>query len=155
MDAQHYEYMEEALTLAKLAQQNGDVPVGCVIVREGEIVGRGQNRREERGDATAHAELEAIRDACQTLGRWRLSDCALYVTLEPCFMCAGGIANARLERVYYGAKDEKAGGCGSIINLFEEGTLHRPRLYYLQHEGCKQVLTDFFAPMRNKGSSGG
>ena len=105
----HEQYMRRALELAMEAQAEGDVPVGCVIVQDGEIVGEGRNRREDRGDATAHAELEAIRDACARTGSWRLHGCTLYVTLEPCPMCAGGIINARIDRIYYGAGDEKAG----------------------------------------------
>jgi tRNA(adenine34) deaminase len=142
-------YMARALELARQAAALGDVPVGCVIVKDGQIVGEGRNRREERGDATAHAELEAIRDACARLGRWRLEDCTLYVTLEPCPMCAGGIINARLARVRYGVKDEKAGACGSVLNLFEERFNHHPRLYRgpLEQE-CAAVLQDFFQDLR-------
>ena len=125
----HEQYMRRALELAMEAQAEGDVPVGCVIVQDGEIVGEGRNRREERGDATAHAELEAIRDACARTGSWRLHGCTLYVTLEPCPMCAGGIINARIDRIYYGAGDEKAGCCGSVLNLFEERFNHHPRIY--------------------------
>ena len=104
----HEAYMRRALELAAQAAEQGDVPVGCVIVRDGEIGGEGRNRREENGDATAHAELEAIRDACRRLGSWRLHRCTMYVTLEPCPMCAGGIINARIGTVRYGAKDDKA-----------------------------------------------
>ena len=100
----HEYFMGQALALAREAAADGDVPVGCVIVRDGEIVGRGRNRREARGDATAHAEVEAIRDACGRLGSWRLHRCALYVTLEPCPMCAGAIVNARIEEVRYGVR---------------------------------------------------
>ena len=147
----HQDYMRRALELAAQAQQQGDVPVGCVIVREGEIIGEGRNRREETGDATAHAELEAIRDACRRTGSWRLHGCTMYVTLEPCPMCAGGIVNSRLERVYYGAKDDKAGCCGSVLNLFEERFNHKPRLYRgpLEKE-CEDVLQDFFLGLREK-----
>ena len=126
----HEYFMDQALALAREAAADGDVPVGCVIVRDGEIVGRGRNRREARGDATAHAEVEAIRDACGRLGSWRLHRCALYVTLEPCPMCAGAIVNARIEEVRYGVRDEKAGCCGSVLNLFEERFNHR---LYPQH----------------------
>ena len=125
----HEYFMSQALELAREAQADGDVPVGCVIVRAGEIIGRGRNRREANGDAPAHAELDAIRDACQRTGSWRLHGCTLYVTLEPCPMCAGGIINARVEEVRYGAKDEKAGCCGSVLNLFEERFNHHPRIY--------------------------
>ena len=105
----HEDYMREALALAREALAAGEVPVGCVIVWDGEIIGRGRNRREEDGDALAHAELDAIRMACQAVGGWRLHRATLYVTLEPCPMCAGGIINARVAEVRYGAKDEKAG----------------------------------------------
>ena len=151
----HEFYMNQALELAREAISTGDVPVGCVIVRNGEIVGRGRNRREERGDATAHAELEAIRDACARLHSWRLSDCTLYVTMEPCPMCAGGIVNARIRTVRYGARDEKAGCCGSVLNLFEERFNHHPRIYQGPLSGrCEAMLTDFFRNLRqNEGSS--
>ena len=141
--------MSQALELAREAAAGGDVPVGCVIVRDGEVIGRGRNRREERGDATAHAEVEAIRDACARLGGWRLHRCVLYVTLEPCPMCAGAIVNARVEEVRYGVKDDKAGCCGSVLNLFEEGFNHRPRVYQgpLKRE-CEAVLQEFFQKLR-------
>ena len=150
------DYMARALELAAQAVESGDVPVGCVIVKDGEIIGEGRNRREERGDATAHAELEAIRAACARLGSWRLEGCELYVTLEPCPMCAGGIINARLDRVRYGTRDEKAGACGSVLNLFEERFNHKPRLYRgpLEEE-CAAVLRDFFAGLREKTEKSG
>ena len=145
----HQTYMARALELAAQAAQVGDVPVGCVIVRDGEIIGEGRNRREENGDATAHAELEAIRDACQRVGSWRLHGCTLYVTLEPCPMCAGGIINARIEQVRYGTKDEKAGACGSVLKLFEERFNHKPRIYRGQMENeCGRILQDFFEELR-------
>ena len=145
----HEAYMSQALELAREAAAGGDVPVGCVIVRDGEVIGRGRNRREEAGDATAHAEVEAIRDACARLGSWRLHRCVLYVTLEPCPMCAGAILNARVEEVRYGVKDEKAGCCGSVLNLFEERFNHRPRVYQgpLKRE-CEAVLQEFFQKLR-------
>jgi tRNA(adenine34) deaminase len=145
----HEAYMSQALELAREAAAGGDVPVGCVIVRDGEVIGRGRNRREEAGDATAHAEVEAIRDACARLGSWRLHRCVLYVTLEPCPMCAGAIVNARVEEVRYGVKDEKAGCCGSVLNLFEERFNHRPRVYQgpLKRE-CEAVLQEFFQKLR-------
>ena len=145
----HEYFMGQALALAREAAADGDVPVGCVIVRDGEIVGRGRNRREARGDATAHAEVEAIRDACGRLGSWRLQGCTLYVTLEPCPMCAGAIINARIEEVRYGVKDPKAGCCGSVLNLFEERFNHRPRVYQgpLKRE-CEAVLQEFFQKLR-------
>ena len=145
----HEYFMAEALRLAREAIADGDVPVGCVIVKDGEIIGRGRNRREADGDATAHAEVEAIREACARLGSWRLQGCTLYVTLEPCPMCAGAIINARVEAVRYGAKDEKAGCCGSVLNLFEERFNHRPRIYQgpLEEE-CEAILQTFFQGLR-------
>lgn len=145
----HREYMKRALELAAQAGAVGDVPVGCVIVRNGQIIGEGRNRREECGDATAHAELEAIRQACQRTGSWRLHDCTMYVTLEPCPMCAGGIVNARVEEVRYGAREEKMGCCGSVLNLFEERFNHKPRIYQGPLvEECQQVMQDFFQNLR-------
>jgi tRNA(adenine34) deaminase len=137
-----------ALELAKEAAAQGDVPVGCVIVKDDEIIAAGWNRR-ELADATAHAEVEAIRKACQVLGTWRLEGCHLYVTLEPCPMCAGAIVNSRIAAVYYGAKDDKAGCCGSVLNLFEERFNHKPRVYggILEAE-CSALLTDFFQTLR-------
>ncbi len=145
----HEYFMEQALVLAREAAAGGDVPVGCVIVRDGEIIGRGRNRREADGDATAHAEVEAIRDACARLGSWRLHRCVLYVTLEPCPMCAGAIVNARIEEVRYGVRDGKAGCCGSVLNLFEERFNHRPRIYQgpLEEE-CEELLQKFFQNLR-------
>ncbi|MCI2106800.1 MAG: tRNA adenosine(34) deaminase TadA [Intestinimonas sp.] len=149
------DYMRQALELAGLAAQNGDVPVGCVVVSGGRVVGRGYNRREKDGDALAHAEVEAIRQACRTLGGWRLQDAALYVTLEPCPMCAGAIINARMRSVYYGAKDEKAGACGSVLNLFEERFNHKPRVYggILEPE-CAAMLQGFFRSLREPNMTG-
>ncbi|MCD8008863.1 MAG: nucleoside deaminase [Clostridiales bacterium] len=140
-------YMTAALALAREAATHGDIPVGCVVVRDGEIVGRGCNRRELLGDATAHAEVEAIRDTCRRLGNWRLSGCALYVTLEPCPMCAGAIINARLDAVVYGAANPKAGCCGSVLSLFQERFNHRPAVYGGVLEGeCAALLGEFFRP---------
>ncbi len=145
----HEFFMGEALRLAREAMADGDVPVGCVVVKDGQIIGRGRNRREVDGDATAHAEVEAIREACAQLGSWRLQDCALYVTLEPCPMCAGAIINARIREVRYGAKEEKSGCCGSVLNLFEERFNHRPRVYQgpLGPE-CEGLLQEFFQNLR-------
>ena len=145
----HQEYMRRALELARQAGEEGDVPVGCVIVRDGEIIGEGRNRREEHGDATAHAEMEAIRQACGRTGSWRLHGCTMYVTLEPCPMCAGGIINARVDEVRYGAREEKMGCCGSVLNLFEERFNHKPRLYRgPMEEQCEEVLQNFFQKLR-------
>ena len=143
------EYMRQALALAEEAAGHGDVPVGCVVVKDGAVIGRGCNRREDRGDAVAHAEVEAIRQACRAVGGWNLHDCALYVTLEPCPMCAGAIINARVGTVCYGARDEKAGACGSVLDLFAERFNHRPRVYGgVLKEECAALLQDFFHDLR-------
>ena len=143
-------YMLEALALAREAAQHGDVPVGCVIAdAEGRIVGRGRNRREERGDATAHAEVEAIREACAALGDWRLEGCTLYVTLEPCPMCTGAISNSRIPTVVFGAREENFGSCGSVIDLFSERYGHRPAVYPgVLKDDCAELLRDFFRDRR-------
>lgn len=145
------EYMREALALAKEAAAEGEVPVGAVVVRDGVIVGRGRNRREIGKNALAHAEVEAIDNACRTLGGWRLFGCELYVTLEPCPMCAGAIINSRIDRVYYGAADAKAGSCGSIVNLFDLPYNHRPETVgaVLETE-CGDLLRAFFADLRKR-----
>ena len=145
----HKDYMRRALELAAQAAAEGDVPVGCVIVRDGEIVGRGRNRREEKQATASHAEMEAIAQANAALGTWRLEDCELYVTLEPCPMCAGAILNARIRRVWYGARDEAFGACGGVTNLFMEGFPNRPALVGgILGEDCRRVLADFFAGLR-------
>ena len=145
----HEYFMAVALRLAREAVADGDVPVGCVIVKDGQIVGRGRNRREADSDATAHAEIEAIRDACARLGSWRLHGCTLYVTLEPCPMCAGAIINARIDTVRYGAREERSGCCGSVLDLFSERFDHRPRVYRgLLERECEAVLQEFFQKLR-------
>lgn len=146
----HEDYMNEALALARECISDGDVPVGCVVVGpDGQIIGRGRNRREANGSATAHAEVEAINAACQAMGSWRLSGCTLYVTLEPCPMCAGAIINARISEVRYGAREEKSGCCGSVLNLFEERFNHRPRIYGgLLNAECREILEEFFSGLR-------
>jgi len=142
-------YMEEALALAAEAAGCGEVPVGCVIVCDGKIVGRGRNRREEEQNALLHAEIIAIEEACRTLGSWRLNECDLYVTLEPCPMCAGAILNARVGRVFYGAGDTNMGACGGVINLFEEAFGYKPKMYKgILGERCAEVLSDFFKKLR-------
>lgn len=146
-------YMEEALTLAREAAAAGEVPVGCVIVWNGQIVGRGRNRREEKHATASHAEMEAIAQANETLGTWRLDECELYVTLEPCPMCAGAILNARIRRVWYGARDAAMGACGGVVNLFMEEFPNRPALVGgILEEECRQVLADFFAALREQKS---
>ena len=151
MLTQQEQYMKEALALAWEAADVGEVPVGCVIVRNGEIVGRGRNRREEKQATSSHAEMEAIAQANETLGTWRLDDCELYVTLEPCPMCAGAILNARVRRVWYGARDEAMGACGGVMNLFMENFPNRPALVGgILAEECRKVLAEFFARLRRK-----
>lgn len=143
------EAMHEALALAHEAADEGEVPVGCIVTDGEHIVGRGRNRRETGKSALAHAELEAIAEACRTLGGWRLWRCTLYVTLEPCPMCAGAIINARVGTVCYGARDEKAGACGSVLDLFAERFNHRPRVYGgVLKEACAALLQDFFHDLR-------
>ena len=143
-------YMQEALRLAEEAAACGDVPVGCVITdADGSIIGRGRNRREENRDATAHAEVEAIREACIARGSWRLDDCALFVTLEPCPMCAGAIINARLPMLVYGAREENSGSCGSVIGLFAEKYGHSPKVYTgVCAEESRRLLREFFERRR-------
>ena len=146
----HEKYMRAALELAREAAENGEVPVGCVVASpEGGIIGRGRNRREEGRDATAHAEIEAIRAACAALGTWNLSGCALFVTLEPCPMCAGAIINSRISTVVYGAKEPYSGSVGSVINLFEERYGHRPAVYGgVLRDECASLLRSFFEGLR-------
>ncbi|HOO26671.1 MAG TPA: tRNA adenosine(34) deaminase TadA [Clostridiales bacterium] len=144
-------YMEECLRLAKEAASRGEVPVGAIVVRNGQIIGRGQNRREADKNALAHAEIEAIEAACRFLGGWRLWECDLYVTLEPCPMCAGAIINSRIRRLVFGAHDPKAGACGSVVNLFDLPFNHKPETVAgLMAEECSKELTDFFADLRSK-----
>jgi len=142
-------YMRLALQLADEAAAEGEVPVGAVVVRDGKVVGTGRNRREKDKNALAHAELEAIDEACRTVGGWRLFGATLYVTLEPCPMCAGAIINARIDRVCYGAADPKAGSCGSLTDLFLLPYNHRPVCEGgLLQEECAAKLTDFFRSLR-------
>ena len=142
-------FMEEALSLARQAAAEGEVPVGCVIVRGDQIVGRGRNRRETGKTALGHAEIEAISQACAALGGWRLWDCTMYVTLEPCPMCAGAIINARIPRVVCGAKDDKCGACGSVCDLFSMDFNHHPKIEYgLMEAQSAALLSDFFQQLR-------
>ena len=145
-------YMSRALELAKEAMAAGEVPVGCVIVWEdGSIIGEGRNRRETDRDALGHAELAAIRAACQAVGGWRLNKARLYVTLEPCPMCAGAILNARIPEIHYAAKDPAVGACGSVLNLFEENFGFHPRIFRGPLEGeCSQLLSAVFAGTRRQ-----
>ena len=144
-------YMDEALALAREAAAEGEVPVGCVIVCRDQVVGRGRNRRESGKNALCHAEIEAIDQACRTLGGWRLWECTLYVTLEPCAMCAGAILNARVDTVVCGATDRTFGACGGVMNLFEEAFGYKPKLYKgIRAEECAALMTGFFSEMRKK-----
>lgn len=141
--------MREALALAKEAAAEGEVPIGCVITLGDRIVGRGRNRRELGKNALAHAEIEAIHEACQTLGGWRLWRCTLYVTLEPCAMCAGAIVNARISRVVYGASDAKCGACGSVCDIFSMEFNHHPAVTKGVREAeAAALLTEFFQNLR-------
>lgn len=142
-------FMEQALILAREAAAEGEVPVGCVIVRGDEIVGRGRNRRESEKTALAHAEIEAISEACRNLGGWRLWECTLYVTLEPCAMCAGAILNARIPRVVYGASDSKFGAVRSVCGLFDMRFNHHPAVESgILEEEAAALMTEFFRNLR-------
>ena len=143
------DYMEQAIALARQAAAEGEVPVGCVIVCDGQVVGRGRNRRETERSALAHAEIEAIAQACKTLGGWRLWNCTLYVTLEPCPMCAGAIVNARIPRVVYGASDAKCGACGSVCDMFSMNFNHHPQVETgVAEKTCSAILKEFFEQLR-------
>ena len=143
--------MEMALAEAKAAAKEGEIPVGAVIAKDGEVIAMAHNNREATGDATGHAELLAIREACRALGGWHLEACELYVTLEPCPMCAGAVANARIKKVYFGAYDTKMGAVSSVIDLSKYNFNHR-----FEAEGgilkdeCAFMLSDFFKKLRNK-----
>lgn len=142
-------FMDQALELARQAAALGEIPVGALVVKEGEIIGRGFNRRETDADATAHAEIQAIRQACQTLGNWRLTGCTLFVTLEPCPMCTGAILQSRLDQVVFGAFDPRAGCCGSLLALTEEEFECHPVLYGgVKEQECLALIQDFFARRR-------
>ena len=146
---QEEKYMSMALELAQEAYEAGEVPVGCVIVRDGEVIGHGRNMREEKGNALLHAEVAAIDMACRAAGTWRLGGCDLYVTLEPCPMCAGAILNARIGRVYYGASDVNMGACGGVMNIFEEAFGYKPKMYKgILGQECAGILSRFFKGLR-------
>ena len=147
----HEELMKLALEEARQAALEGEVPVGAVLARAGQVIARAHNLREQRSDPTAHAELLCIRQAAELLHTRRLNGLTLYVTLEPCPMCAGGILSARIPEIYYGAKDAGFGACGSILNLFEENFRHHPKIIgHILEDECRQVLQDFFAGVRQK-----
>ena len=148
------ERMRMALALAREAAADGEVPVGCVITLDECVVGVGRNRRETGKSALAHAELEAIGQACRTLGGWRLWQCTLYVTLEPCPMCAGAILNAHIPRVVYGARDEKTGGCGSLVDVLHLPGAWQPEVVSgVLEEDCRRELTEFVRALREKRKS--
>jgi len=145
-------YMRQALSLAQEAGADGEAPVGCVVVDASDnVIGRGRNRREKETSATAHAELEAIAEACKTIGDWRLADCSLYVTLEPCPMCAGAVIMSRIDKLCYGARDELTGSCGSVINLFMEPYGQNTQIIGgILAEECAELLSAFFKTLRDR-----
>ena len=146
---EHQDYMEQALVLAREAADRGEVPVGCVIVKDGRIVGRGRNRREEKQAVYSHAEMEAMAAANAALGSWRLEDCDLYVTLEPCPMCAGATVNARVDRIVFGTEDEAMGACGTAVSVTSLKNAFKPELYRgLLCEECTAILRRFFKARR-------
>ncbi|MBQ8550633.1 MAG: nucleoside deaminase [Clostridia bacterium] len=145
-------FMDSAISLAKKAAELGEVPVGAVVVKNGKIIGEGYNLREKFSSPTAHAEIAAIEAAAKALGDWRLDGCSLYVTLEPCPMCAGAIINARIAEVVFGAYDKRAGSCSgdSVVDLFSCGYDHRPAVYGgIREEECLKILADFFKSLRD------
>ena len=145
-------YMSAALEAAKKCQLSDDVPVGAVIVRHGEIIAEGFNCREKNGDATCHAETEAIRQACRSLGGWHLTDCEMYVTLEPCPMCAGAIINSRIDRVIIGARDNKGGAFGSALDMNSAPLNHKSEIVFgIMENECASLLRDFFKRKRERG----
>ena len=147
---EHKKFMSEAYKLAQEALEHGDVPVGAVVVRGGKIIGRGENRRQKTGDPSAHAEIIAMREASKHTGSWNLSGCSLYVTLEPCPMCAGAVIVSRMDNVYFGAYDPELGCCGTLYNLPEDERMnHRANVYGgIMEEQCSKILSDFFKKIR-------
>ena len=145
-------FMRQAIAQAKKAEALDEVPIGCVIVRDGKVIARGYNRRNTDHNTLSHAELNAIRKASKAVGDWRLEGCTIYITLEPCQMCAGAIIQARLDRAVIGTMNPKAGCAGSVMNLFEvEGFNHHPALTKdVCHEECVRLLTDFFKKLRQQ-----
>lgn len=148
------QFMQKALELAKISAAEGEVPVGAIIVKGDEIVGTGRNRREYGKNALYHAEIEAIDNACKTLGGWRLWECDMYVTLEPCPMCAGAIINSRIKTVYYGASDLKAGSFGSVVDFNSLPYNHKPEIVSgVMQDDARKMLSDFFKGLREKKKS--
>lgn len=154
MDIKKYEtFMQKAIEEAKKAEKIGEIPIGAVIVKEDNVIATGYNKREIRKNALLHAEIEAINNACEKIGNWRLINCDLYVTLEPCPMCAGAIINSRIKKLIFGAKDTKAGSCGSVINLFELKYNHRPEVISgVMEVKCRNLLSNFFKNLRQNKS---
>ena len=147
----HHMWMTEALELAAKAAELGDAPVGCVVALDGQVIGRGYNRRESGGGAVAHAEIEAISEACRAVNGWRLTGCTLAVTLEPCAMCAGAIANARVPRVIFGAHDPKAGAYGGLFDMRQLGLNHVPEITGgVMEDECGALLREFFLKLRKR-----
>jgi len=142
--------MKAAILEANKSYQLREVPVGAVIVKDDQIIGRGFNQKEATNDATAHAEIMAIKEACKTLGSWRLDDCSMYVTLEPCPMCAGAILEARIKRVYIGTESDKSGAAGTVINLLNNPDLgSKTEVYFgIMEDECKMLLENFFKTLR-------
>ena len=142
-------FMNEALKLAYESFKENEVPVGAVVVKDDKIVGKGRNRREKLNNVLSHAEIEAINDACNSLKSWRLDNCDLYVTLEPCPMCAGAIINARINKVIYGAKDKSGGAVSSVISMFDLDFNHHPKVVSsVLEDECSKILSDFFKSIR-------
>lgn len=142
-------YMKLALEQAKIALSEGEVPVGAAVVKNGEVIGVGRNRRENKKNSLAHAEIEAINNACEKIGDWRLNGCDIYVTLEPCAMCTGAIINARIQRVYFGAFEPKTGACGSVTNLCSANFPNKPEVFNSVDEAeCTAILKEFFDGLR-------
>ncbi len=150
MENKDITYMKEAYREAELAFSEAEIPVGAIIEYNGEVISRAHNNREQSKDATGHAEMLAIRAACEKLGGWHLNKCTLYVTLEPCPMCMGAIINSRVGKVVFGAKDYKAGACGSVLNLCSYPLNHKPQIIEgVMKEECAEILTEFFKNKRN------
>jgi len=149
-------FMKEALKEAQKALEQEEVPVGAVIVKDGKIISRAHNIKEQKNDATCHAEIIAIKKACKKLNSWRLIDCEMYVTLEPCSMCAGALINSRIKKLYIGTTDEKTGACGSVLNLLEDYKFnHKIETHkYILKEECEKILKDFFKFLRERNKNG-
>jgi len=145
-------FMKEALKEAKKALEHEEVPVGAIIVKDGKIIARAHNIKEQKNDATCHAEILAIKKACKKLNSWRLIGCEMYVTLEPCSMCAGALINSRIKKLYIGTPDEKTGACGSVLNLLEDYKFnHKIEIEkYILKEECEKILKDFFKFLRER-----